>query len=67
MTYESWAKEYLEAAIEMKRRCDDEKEELKNCTAEERAVIENKLRCRYESYISCMDIARTLMKRKGEC
>ena len=67
MTYESWAKEYLEAAMEMKRRCDDARAELKNCTADKRAGIESKLKCRYQSYISCMDIARTLMKRRGEC
>lgn len=67
MTYESWGKEYLDAATEMKKRCDDAKEQLRTCSTEERPIILNKLRCRYQSYISCLTTARELMKRKGEC
>ena len=74
MTYEQWAKEYLESAENVKRQIEELKEKIINVALQEffkkgiKAVkMENSLNIFKNMYYECMDTARILSRRKGEC
>ena len=67
MTYEQWAKEYLESAENVKRQIEELKEKMKTAKGNKLIEIENSLNIFKNMYYECMDTARILSRRKGEC
>ena len=67
MTYEQWAREYLESADNVKRQIEEVKKRIKSATYEKLPELNNSLNILTEMYYDCMDTARLLGRRKGEC
>ncbi len=67
MTYSEWAEEYFESAGNLKERIAEMKNEMKTATPDKLAEFTNRINIMTSMYYECMDTARLLAKRKGEC
>ncbi len=67
MTYKEWAEEYFESARNLKSQISELKEEMKTVTADKLAELTNRINIMTTMYYECMDTARLLARRKGEC
>lgn len=67
MTYKQWSDEYYESAMNVKARIDAVREEMKIARADKLAELNNRLSVMLGMYYDCMDIARDLGRRQGEC
>lgn len=67
MTYKEWAEEYFESARNLKERISVLKEEMKRVSADKLAEFSNNISIMTGMYYECMDTARLLARREGEC
>ncbi len=67
MTYKQWSSEYYDSAVKVKERIDTLKREMKTAAADKLAELSNRINILTDMYYECMDIARLLGKRQGEC
>ncbi len=67
MTYKQWSDEYYESAMRVRERINLLKAEMKTAGADKLAELTNRLNIMTGMYYDCMDTARLLGKRQGEC
>ena len=67
MTYKEWADEYFESAGNLKKQISELKEEMKSVSYDKIAELTNRINIMTTMYYECMDTARLLARRKGEC
>ncbi len=67
MTYKEWAEEYFESAGNLRERIAVLKNELKTVSADKLVELTNRINIMTAMYYECMDTARLLARRKGEC
>ncbi len=67
MTYREWSEEYFESARNVKRQIDELKDELKTVSADKLAELTNRIHIMTTMYYDCLDTARLLGRREGEC
>lgn len=65
MTYQEWAKEYLESAEILKEQIRARKQERSTAPPGEIKELDFRIRTMYMMYLDCMKTADLLAKRKG--
>ena len=67
MTYEEWSEEYYESAARLAERIEQLKAEMKTASADMLGELGKRLEMFRIMRYECLDTARTLGRRKGEC
>lgn len=67
MTYKEWADEYYESAEELRGQIEVLKEKMKTVSGELLAEMSRLLEMKRIMRCECMETARILGRRKGEC
>lgn len=67
MTFREWANEYYQSALGVKSQIEKTKQALKTADENDRISLGRKLTILQGMYCDCMDTARTLGSRKGDC
>ncbi len=67
MTYKEWADEYFKSAENLRERISLLKNELKTVSPDKLAELNDRINIMTGMYYDCMDTAKLLASRKGEC
>ena len=67
MTFKEWANEYYQSALGVKNQIEETKKAMKTAGVNDMISLGKKLSILQGMYYDCMETARTLGSRKGDC
>ena len=67
MTYKDWAEESYESARRLSERIEELKQQMKTASADTLKEMSSRLELFRIMRMECLDTAKTLASRKGEC